>query len=184
MEIGILCVGEVDSTVTRRNQENINMTFPTSTCTLISEALPVPEESFDKIRRQYSSRVILSKIHSYAEKERNVDRILGIVNVDIFVSNLSFVFGEAECPGKAGLISLWRLEPDFYGKRLNGKLFMERIIKEAIHELGHTLGLRHCLNPFCVMCFSNSIFEVDRKQSLFCNKCYSKVEKAVNNLRR
>jgi archaemetzincin len=107
---------------------------------------------------------------------------LGTVNVDIFVPELNFVFGEAECPGKATLISLWRLRPEFHGKAPNMDLFLERITKEAVHELGHALGLRHCANPFCVMYFSNSIFETDRKQSLFCTKCNLKAETAVNNL--
>jgi archaemetzincin len=92
------------------------------------------------------------------------------------------VFGEAECPGKAALISLWRLRPEYYGSSPKIELFVERGTKEALHELGHTLGLRHCSNPFCVMYFSNSIFETDRKQSLFCNKCFLKVEKALENL--
>ncbi|HVP27089.1 MAG TPA: matrixin family metalloprotease, partial [Candidatus Bathyarchaeia archaeon] len=88
----------------------------------------------------------------------------------------NYVFGEAESPGKAALISLYRLKPEFYGKKPNTELFIERSTKEAVHEIGHTLGLNHCSNPFCVMYFSNSIFETDRKQSLFCNKCYLKIE--------
>jgi len=182
MKIGILRVGQVDSHVINRIQENLNMIFPKTTCALISETMPIPSEAFNNARQQYRSDIILSRVHSYAEKDKALDRVLGTVNVDIFVPELNFVFGEAECPGKATLISLWRLRPEFYGKAPNMELFLERITKEAVHELGHSLGLRHCSNPFCVMYFSNSIFETDRKQSLFCNKCDLKVETTVNQL--
>jgi len=182
MKIGILRVGQVDSHVMDRIQENLNMIFPKTTCALISETMPIPSEAFNNARQQYRSNIILSRVHSYAEKDKALDRVLGTVNVDIFVPELNFVFGEAECPGKAALISLWRLRPEFYGKAPNKELFLERITKEAVHELGHSLGLRHCSNPFCVMYFSNSIFETDRKQSLFCNKCDLKVEATVNQL--
>jgi archaemetzincin len=182
MKIGILRVGQVDSHAINRIQENLNMIFPKTTCALISETMPIPSEAFNNARQQYRSDIILSRVHSYAEKDKALDRVLGTVNVDIFVPELNFVFGEAECPGKATLISLWRLRPEFYGKAPNMELFLERITKEAVHELGHSLGLRHCSNPFCVMYFSNSIFETDRKQSLFCNKCDLKVEATVNQL--
>jgi len=184
MRIGILCVGKVDSHVIRRVQENLNMTFLKSACTLIPETLPVPVEAFNRTRRQYSSNNILIKVHDYAKKEKALDRVLGIMDADIFVPNLNFVFGEAECPGKAALISLCRLRPEFYGASVDMELFVERSTKEAVHELGHTVGLRHCLNPFCVMYFSNSIFETDRKQSLFCSKCHPEVEEKVSKLGR
>ena len=184
MKIGILRIGKVDSNVISRIQENLNMTFPKSTCTLIPKTLPLPEEAFNNTRQQYNSNNILRKIRNYAEKEKTIDKILGIIDVDIFVPNLNFVFGEAECPGKAALISLWRLRPEFYKQPSNIELFTVRSTKEAVHELGHTLGLRHCSNPFCVMYFSNSIFETDRKQSLFCTKCHFKAEKIVDSIGR
>jgi archaemetzincin len=182
MKIGILRVGQVDSYVIDRIQENLNMIFPRTTCALISEMMPIPSEALNDVRQQYRSDIILSRVHSYAEKDKALDRALGIVDVDIFVPDLNFVFGEAECPGKAALISLWRLRPEFYGKAPNMELFLERITKEAVHELGHALGLKHCSNLFCVMYFSNSIFEIDRKQSLFCTKCYLKAEMAADKL--
>jgi archaemetzincin len=182
MKIGILPIGQMDSYVISRIQENLNMIFPRTTCTLITETLSIPEEAFNRERQQYCSDIVSSRAKSRAEKEKDLDRILGIMDADIFVPELNFVFGEAECPGKFALISLWRLRPGFYGKDPNMELFVERGTKEAVHELGHTLGLRHCSNPFCVMYFSNSIFETDRKQSLFCNKCHLKVEDAISKL--
>jgi archaemetzincin len=176
MKIGILRIGHVDSRVIERVRENLKMTFPETESKLIHKTLPVPQESFDPFRRQYRSNIILGLVRDYAEKSKDIDRVLGIIDVDLFVPSLNFVFGEAECPGKAAIISLWRLRQEFYNAPSNFELFVERSTKEAVHELGHTLGLGHCSNPFCVMYFSNSIFETDRKKSLFCNKCHLKVQ--------
>jgi archaemetzincin len=162
-----------------RVQEALNAIFPRTTCTLIAQTASIPEEAFNNMRQQYNSNVLLSRIRSYAEKQRSLNRILGIVNFDIFVPNFNFVFGEAEYHGKAALISSWRLRPEFYGKTSNTTLLVERSVKEATHEIGHTLGLTHCHDQLCVMFFSNSIFETDRKQSLFCSKCYMKIDKRI-----
>jgi len=183
MRIGILHAGKVDDTVLDRIKEHLITAFPNAECKIIAEILKIPEEAFDSAREQYCSDIILNVVKKQAEKEKTFHRVLGVIDVDIFVSGLNFVFGEAECPGKSALISLWRLRPEFYGKNQNMELFVERSVKEAVHELGHTLGLGHCVNPFCVMYFSNSIFETDRKQSLFCNQCFFKVEDAIEKLR-
>jgi len=182
MKIGILPVGQVDSGVLVGLAQGLVKIFPDTVCSVIGEVLPVPAGAFDKKRNQYSSSVILNEIRSYAEKRQDFHIVLGVVDVDIFLPGLNYVFGEAYTPGKAALISLWRLKPEFYGDKANKAVYLLRALKEAVHEVGHTLGLHHCPRAFCVMHFSNSIFDTDKKQSLFCDDCYLQAAIAISNL--
>jgi len=182
MKIGILRIGQVASNVGDRLRENLNTILVGSRSTVIGEEIPSPKEAFSDERNQYRSDIILREVSNYARKINAYDRVLGIVNVDVFVPRLNFVFGEAECPGKGALISLWRLRPEFYGRPPDRQLFIKRSVKEAVHELGHTLGLAHCSDRFCVMHFSNSIFETDIKQNFFCDKCSIRAKAVVIGL--
>ncbi len=182
MKIGILPIGQVNTDILLKLQEKLVQIFPDVKCAVVDARLPVPENAFDKRRKQYRSDVILGKIQVYADRRKGLRSVLGVVDADVFVSELNFVFGEAACPGKAALISLWRLKPEFYGDAGNAELLAARALKEAVHELGHTLGLKHCRHSSCVMHFSNSIFDTDRKQSLFCDECYLQATLSINNL--
>jgi archaemetzincin len=181
MKIGVLRIGQVDSDNAKRIQEGISTLLTQTTCRVIDEEIPLPEKAFNKTRTQHRSDVILAEVRSYADKSP-LDRVLGIADVDIFVLNLNFVFGQADLDGKAALISLWRLRSDYYGDLPNEQLFHERSVKEVVHELGHTFGLEHCSNVFCVMHFSTSIYETDVKHSLFCGRCSVKAEIAMTGL--
>ncbi len=182
MNIGLLPIELADAGITLKIRENLMRIFPNTNCMVINEKLPASEKAFDKKRKQYRSNLILNEIQDYAAKRKDLNRVLGVVDVDLFVPELNFVFGEAACPGKAALISLWRLKPEFYGAAANIELFLARAVKESVHEIGHTLGLRHCTRSSCVMHFSNSIFDTDKKQSLFCDQCYLHVAVSINNL--
>jgi len=104
------------------------------------------------------------------EKEYTTfEKILGIVDHDLYVPELNFVFGEAS--PRVADISLTRLRQDFYNLSQDQSLFYKRALTEAVHELGHTYGLGHCEDPRCVMFFSNSLIDTDRKGSEFCPKC-------------
>lgn len=183
LAVEILPIGQADTTILFRVKEGLVKVFPETICSIANEHLPLSERDFDKNRKQYRSNVILNTLQVYAAKRKDNAHVLGIVDADIFVPELNFVFGEATCPGKAALISIWRLKPEFYEIPPNIELFGSRSVKEAVHEIGHTLGLRHCHRSSCVMHFSNSIFDTDKKQNLFCDQCSLQAAIAINNLR-
>lgn len=125
---------------------------------------------FDPERLQYHSTAIVEWLADSFGARRD-DRILGVIDQDLFVPILTFVFGEAQLDGPAAVFSLTRLRPTFYGLPANGDTLFDRAVKEALHELGHTFGLRHCPRPECVMRASTTAGDVDLKPAAFCRPC-------------
>ena len=81
-------------------------------------------------------------------------RELGVTVGDLYVPLLTFVFGEAQVDGSCATVSTARLRKEFYGLPADEALLRERLLKESLHELGHTFGLRHCADWRCVMASS------------------------------
>ncbi len=101
----------------------------------------------------------------------NTSRVLGVTLADLFSPVLTYVFGEAHLEGTAAVLSVHRLHPQAYGIVGNGKVAADRVLKEAVHELGHTYGLIHCQDFSCVMRASRVAEEVDLKSHGFCPEC-------------
>jgi archaemetzincin len=140
----------------------------------LGKEMPEPDYALNVKRNQYLSTTIVRRMRkekAYAEYEK----ILGVVDHDLYVPELNFVFGEAG--RKAAVISLTRLRQEFYGMPEDKHLFYRRALTEAVHEMGHTYGLSHCMNLSCVMFFSNSLLDTDRKGFEFCPRCKDKLLK-------
>jgi archaemetzincin len=128
--------------------------------------LHIPLTLFDWKRRQFKAEYILDKV--VAEFGHfPFDAIIAIGYLDAYVDGYNFVFGYST--KKFGTVYTKRLKSE------NASLYVDRVVKEVTHELGHALGLEHCDDPHCVMSFSNSVEEVDRKSPFFCDKCKAKL---------
>jgi len=139
--------------------------------------LPLSPRHFHTERNQYLADGLLADLAPLCPS----GTVLGITGADLFSGRLNFVFGVA-CTGRA-LISTFRLRPEFYGDPPNTKVYRWRVLTEAIHELGHALGLPHCEYPGCVMYFSNWIGDTDRKGPEFCYRCRKRIERLVGEER-
>jgi len=127
------------------------------------------DRAYDPKRKQYQSSFLLSSLNALGKEKE--EKLLGIADVDLYAPGLNFVFGEADINSGVAIISLCRLRQEFYGLPPDKALFLERALKEMVHELGHTFGLRHCSNSKCVMRFSNCLADTDWKQATFCSQC-------------
>ncbi len=127
------------------------------------------ESAYNPARGQYHSTEILKQVLRDAHAESW--RVLGVTDLDLYIPILTFVFGEAQLGDTGALVSTHRLRQEFYGMPKDPALLEERLLKEAIHELGHTFGLRHCPHYLCVMSASHAVERIDLKQADFCPAC-------------
>ena len=141
----------------------------------VAGTLLLPREGWSRSRRQYLASALLALVPVPARG----NRALGIAGADLYAPGLNFVFGIADIEGRRAVVSLHRLRPEFYGSPPDDTLFLQRAVKEAVHELGHTYGLGHCRDPRCIMFFSNTLHDTDRKGPGFCAACREKVNRGI-----
>ena len=169
--IVIVPIGDVNEGVAEALRPPLEEIFGQRSCS--GEPISLPKGSWHEDRGQYLASSILAVLSPPAHSG---DRVLGMVDVDIFAPELNFVFGQADVAGMRALISLRRLRQEFYGLPPDEDLFHQRVVKEAVHELGHTYGLSHCPDPICVMHFSNSLPDTDLKGRKFCPTCQRRIK--------
>ena len=174
MKIIILPLDKLHNDILNLLVDSISKEFANSKVTINSLLKFDIHDFISKRRNQLRSSDFLLWVLEKL-KPANETKILVICNIDAYSGDLNFVFGEAYKGGRVAAIYLPRLRQDFYGLESNKFVFHERIVKEAIHELGHTFGLFHCNNKLCVMHFSNSLYDTDIKGKSFCSNCKNNV---------
>jgi len=141
------------------------------------EILPLnldPRPSYHAEREQFHSSEILQRMQSLVRPKDW--RLVAIAEVDLYIPILKYVFGEAQMGGPCAVVSTFRLRQEFYGLEPDESLLRERLLKEAIHELGHTLKLRHCQDYQCAMASSHSVEWIDLRNNRMCDACRYELE--------
>jgi len=115
------------------------------------EGVPLPAEAYYPPRRRYRAERLLRFLNDHLEGEPTTTRVLGMTSVDISTTKPPYedwgIFGLGELGGRSCVISTFRLS-----RRARDEAHRQfRVVTTAVHEVGHTLGLEHCVEDRCVM---------------------------------
>ena len=169
-DIYIVPVGDMNEKLLYPLIPILEKRFTTNVYLALDKRMPLPEDAFDYDAQKYVAMYVLRELINVEVPEDA--KILGVADVDLFLPEWDndFIFGQAQYgrKSKAAIISVFRMDPFSYvGGKHNDELLIQRMIKEAIHELGHLFGVRNSAEPESVMYLPRSLRELDRKTDSF-----------------
>jgi len=173
--LDLLPIGDLDAPLLQNLRRALADSFRIPSRVL--DARLDPRLAFHPERGQYHSSELLRAMQPYAAK--GAWRVLGVTSVDLYIPILTFVFGEAQMGGPCAIVSFHRLTQEFYGLPADCDLLAERLIKESVHEVGHTFDLTHCRDYSCAMAPSHAVEWIDLKEAAFCSSCRARASEAV-----
>ena len=172
-------IGDITSDLLAPIGDEINRIYgyPTQVLKLLDDI----DFAFQPNRNQYHSTPILEQLALSAPAD--AIKVLALVEVDLFIPILTHVYGEAQLGGKACIVSTVRLN-EGHSYLNTQEPFLSRIVKEAIHELGHTFKLRHCREHTCLMHYCRDESDVDRKSDQLCRYCRVLLEDEIKRMQK
>lgn len=169
-ELQMVTIGNISAAFLKDLEEPINQILNTGVF-MGKTQLTKPQYAFNKDRNQYHCNAIMRRLQTV--KDPGATMVLGVTDVDLFVPDSQFVFGEADRESHAAVFSIFRLKGD-------GESLKRRAQGEALHQAGHLVGLSYCEDVRCNMFFASSVADVDRRNLGLCNNCRNE----LNKLRR
>ena len=172
MLVDVVPIGEVPAAVKRQASGALRSVFDAEVS--VHEGQSIPGSAYDEGRDQYRAEEFIELASRIGDGEKNI----AVTTEDLYYRRRNYVFGLAYLDGKASVVSTYRLQTSSDGGFSNmsaSEIFSDRVRKEVVHEIGHTLGLEHCDNHRCVMNFSPTVREVDRKEETLCGTCQREV---------
>jgi predicted Zn-dependent protease len=137
----------------------------------VGDALPLREEWRETESGLYRSIHLMHALMDRAE-QRDAKRArrwrLAIADAGLCAEGVGAIYGEAAMKGCCAVVGLAPLRA---GSGADAEVLRDRLLTEAIHELGHLAGLAHCRNASCVMYSSLHIADTDHKGRTFCREC-------------
>lgn len=148
---------------------------------VVLEALALPAAAINREKGlRYSTDSLLQFLETH--QPDSIACTVGITEADIFTTKRNRdgsiktpaskyavfgIFGLARRPGRVCVLSRYRLQ-----RGATNLLLQERVRRVAIHEVGHTRGLKHCADTTCVMTSAvEKLNTIDRTNGKFCERC-------------
>ncbi|TAD82935.1 MAG: hypothetical protein EAY75_15635 [Bacteroidetes bacterium] len=135
----------------------------------------LPANSWYAARKRYWADSILQMLKKMAPPNA---KVLGVTGCDIATRNARHtnwgVMGLGFLPGNAAVVSTYRLHRD----GLTVAQLQQRLLKVALHELGHNFGLPHCANAHCLMADAEGKDKLNELDA-FCQSCRAKLPQSV-----
>lgn len=150
-------------------------------------AIEIPKETFVNIKSpRYRADKLIKLLK--ANKPDSIDHILGLISKDISTTKKGKngqikkpessyrdwgIFGLGYRPGASCIVSTYRLK-----KKISPDLFISRLKKVCLHELGHNFRLKHCTsgNPCLMQDAVESIKTIDKEPLSLCKNCLLKLK--------
>lgn len=133
------------------------------------EAVPLPSGTFMENRQQFNAMAILQYLRENPGSSHL--KTLAVTEKDLGNPIVTFVFGQALVGGPGAVISTYRLSRGPDERLVSREHFLQRVMKVALHEIGHAFNLPHCHIGRCVMRASNTLAELDEKLGYLCTYC-------------
>lgn len=135
----------------------------------VKKTLKLPVKAFNKAKTRYRADSLIRYLNRLSNGNQ---LIIGITNKDISTTKGIYadwgIMGLGFCPGKSCIVSTFRLR---------GNNREEKLFKLALHELGHTQGLKHCPIKNCFMRDAKGKDHWN-EQNGFCKRCKINLKRA------